>query len=1267
MAVKHHPISSGISRPPMDREITQEIQKSYLEYAMSVIVARALPDARDGLKPVQRRILWGMWESGNVAGSKLRKSANTVGEVMGRYHPHGDSAIYDSLVRMAQDFSLRYPLVQGQGNFGSIDGDSAAAMRYCLTGDSLVLTENGLVPVEDLYKGSKQEASIKTKVLSLGRKINEAVKWFDSGEHPTIKVITGHGFSIEGSHNHPILTWSKKKETGLPHFKWKLLSEVGIGDIVVIDRTSDMLWPKPNTKLTGYFPRSVSPRTQIKSLPSELDEKLASILGALISEGSVATDKIEFCNTDESWIEAFERDWKVVFPNCRLHKFKKKPSSYGKKPYYRLEIHSQHIIAFLRNIGLTPTTAKFKRVPEVVLRSSQNVAAAFLRAYFEGDGSVSTSGRMNELSCCSVSEQLLREIQILLLRFGIASAKRLDSHRQTHKLYIRGLSDYIAFSQIIGFLSRRKNGKLEAIIAKSKKDYSQTDSIPFLKEFVRSLIADDHSSQNFVMRHNFDRYGSLSLQQSHLVTVAVPERKTFLREFIQKTLSLHYLYDPIVEVGRGPNKRVYSIKVDSGCHSFVANGFINHNTEARLARISDNLLDDINKETVDFRPNYDGSRQEPSVLPAKFPNLLANGTVGIAVGMATNIPPHNLGELLDALVYLIDNSDADIQDLMQFIKGPDFPTGGTIYGEKDILNAYATGRGPIVTRGTAEITDGKRGQQIIITELPYQVNKAELIIHIANLTKEKKMEGIRDIRDESDREGMRVVIELKQDSFPKKVLNALYKHTELQKTFHCNMLALVDGIQPQVLGLKALLEQFVKHREEVVRRRCVFDLGKARDRAHILEGLTIALDHIDEVIALIKKSATREDAFRGLMARFKLSDRQANAILEMRLQSLAGLERKKVENELEEKLALIKALETLLASAKKLRMVVQDELKALRISIGDERRTKIVKSPLREIGDEELVPEEDALFMLTLGGNIKRLPPDELKSQKRGGKGLIGMATKEEDVVSHFFMANTHDNILFFTNSGKVFQVKGYEIPEASRQSKGRAITNFLQVTPKDVITAVVPLPKEKEQKRQFLFMATVGGVVKKVSMDAFANVRRTGILAIHLRNDDQLGWVLSTVGDDQIVLTTSAGSAIRFSEHDVRAMGRAASGVVGMRLDDGDKLVGADKISSAHGKGITLMAVMANGYGKRTPINEYKVQHRGGVGILTANITAKTGKLVSAHVLDIDDEEFIAVSKRGVVIRTTIKEVSLLKRATQGVRVMRLDAGDEVASVVLI
>ena len=688
-------------------------------------------------------------------------------------------------------------------------------------------------------------------------------------------------------------------------------------------------------------------------------------------------------------------------------------------------------------------------------------------------------------------------------------------------------------------------------------------------------------------------------------------------------------------------------------------------TEAKLAPVAEQLLADIEKETVDFRDNFDGSAQEPSVLPTRIPNLLINGTMGIAVGMATTILPHNLTEVLGGLMQLIDNPDSDIDDLMQFIKGPDFPTGGTIYNDKDIKNVYATGKGPIVMRAKTEIVESeKKGFQIIITEIPYQVNKAELIVKIAELHKEKKIDGIKDIRDESDSK-VRMVIDLKADAFPRKVLNQLFKYTELQKTFHTNTLALVDGIQPQILDLKLLLQKFLEHRQAVVKRRTQYDLRKAEDRAHILEGLKKALDHIDEIIKLIKKSASKEDAFQNLMKQFKFSERQATAILEMRLQALAGLERKKIEDELKEKMALIAYLKDLLAHPKKMLAVIRKEFEEIKEKYGDERKTNIIKSALKEIGEEELIPEEESLFMMTYGGYIKRMPPDTLKAQKRGGKGLTGMATKEEDAVNHFFVANTHDNLMFFTNSGKVFQIKGYEVPESSRQAKGKAVVNFLQIAPQDRVTAIIPIAKKEESK--YLVMTTANGIIKKVAVDAFAQVRRNGMVAIKLKKDDELKWVKTSSGSDEIMLVTSDGSAIRFKEKDIRPMGRGAGGVIGMRLDSGAKIVGAEVMpSSSDGKKPKLLVVMSKGYGKRTDLGSYKIQNRGGKGILTAKITSKTGDIVSAHITTEEDNEIIAVSRKGQVIRTEVASISILGRATQGVRIMKMESGDAVASVVV-
>ncbi len=806
-----------------ERQITAEMNESYLDYAMSVIVSRALPDARDGMKPVHRRILYAMWSVGLKAGAKFRKSATVVGEVLGKYHPHGDSAVYESMVRMAQDFSMRYPLVTGQGNFGSMDGDGAAAMRY---------------------------------------------------------------------------------------------------------------------------------------------------------------------------------------------------------------------------------------------------------------------------------------------------------------------------------------------------------------------------------------------------------------------------------------------------------------TEAKLSPIAEELLFDIDKDTVAFAPNFDGSHKEPVVLPGKLPNLLLNGTVGIAVGMATNIPPHNLTEIADAIVKVIDEPECAVEDLMSVVQGPDFPTGGIIYNKKDILATYVTGRGPIVMRAKTEIVEEKSGSfKILVTEVPYQVNKAALLEKIAELVRDKKIEGVRDIRDESNKDGVRVVIELKKDAYPKKVLNRLFQLTQLQETFHVNMLSLVDGIQPRVLNLKTLLEEYVKHRQTVVRKRTEHDLAKAKDRAHILEGLSIAILHIDKVIATIKKSKDKDEAKVNLMKSFKLTDPQTVAILEMRLQQLANLERLKVETELEEKKKLIKELEAILSSAKRILKVVRDETVALRDKYGDERRTQVVAHGVKEFSMEDVIPDESTIVIITADGYVKRVPPDTFHTQSRGGKGVIGVATKDDDVVEQLFSTSTHADVLFFTSRGRAFQLKAYDIPAASRTAKGQALVNFLQLAPGEKVTAVLPVSDMPDAK--YLVMVTREGVIKKTEIAEFAAVRRSGLIALKLREQDSLEYVKPSTGKDEIAIVTAKGMSIRFDENDVRPMGRTASGVRGMNLRRADAVVGMDVVSATEVKKglLELMVVMSNGFGKRTNLSEYRIQGRGGTGIKTAEVTAKTGEVVTGFVVSSKDErDIMAISGKGQVIRLPLKEVRVIGRATQGVRIMRFkEEGDTLCSVTVV
>ena len=693
-------------------------------------------------------------------------------------------------------------------------------------------------------------------------------------------------------------------------------------------------------------------------------------------------------------------------------------------------------------------------------------------------------------------------------------------------------------------------------------------------------------------------------------------------------------------------------------------------TEAKLQALAEELIIDIDKNTVDFVPNYDGSHKEPRVLPAKLPNLLLNGTTGIAVGMATSIPPHNLGELIDAVHLLIENPDAGLDDLTDIVKGPDFPTGGVIYNIEDIKTAYATGKGGIVVRGEAEIIEQKAGYfQIIASSIPFQVNKANLLEKIANLVKDKKMDGIRDLRDESDRDGVRIVVDLKKDAYPKKVLNNLYKHTQLQEKFHVNMLALIDGIQPRVLNLKSILEEYIKHRQSVVVRRTQFELDKAKDRAHILEGLKKALDKIDAIIKTIKASKDKEIAKTNLMKKFKLSERQAVAILEMKLQSLANLERLKIEDELKEKLKLIKELEAILKSKKKVLEIISTELSEIRDKFADERRTKVVKSAVDKMTTEDLIPNEAAVILMTHDGYIKRIAPETFRTQSRGGKGVMGLTTKEQDEVHLFFTTNTHADLMFFTSRGRVFRLKAYEVPSQSRTSKGQNIVNFLQLSPEEKVSGI--LQSEDFDDFKFLVMATKKGNIKRVAVEQFANVRRSGLIAINLKGDDTLNWVKPSTGGDDIVLATIKGQAIRFKEKNVRAMGRSAGGVRAIRLKKEDLVIGVDIVPDGKvGKEEQLLVVTDNGFGKRTSLSAYKVQGRGGSGIKTAQVTAKTGDLASAKIIStkLEGEDMIIISKKGQVIRLPLKSVNVLGRATQGVRLMRFkDQDDKVSSVTFI
>jgi len=1052
-AKKQEVINTGYIK---DREIVEEMQNSYIDYAMSVIIARAIPDVRDGLKPVQRRILYAMHEDGLRHNAKFRKSANVIGSVLGRYHPHGDASVYDAMVRMAQDFSFRYPLVDGQGNFG------------CFTKDTKVrLCDGKSLSFEQLIKERKK-----------GKK-----HWTFAFNHQT--------------------------------------KEVEIAEI--------------------KKPRLTRKNEEIIEVTLDNGEKIKSTLDHL----------------------------------------------------------------FMLRDG------KYRKAKD--LKPNDSLMPLYVDLY---------DGEDKNLKGYETVYQPFKKKQELVHHLA-------DKWNLQNKIY------------------EKSSGRI-----RHHKDFNKLNNNP--DNILRANACIPKSERAVQYFGNFDRLVEEARKYNHKVI---------------KTKILKKRED------------VYDLTIDSWHNFALAAGIFVHNsidsdppaayryTEARMARIGEEMLKDIDKETVNLVDNYDGSQKEPTVLPAPLPNLLLNGTLGIAVGMATSIPPHNLAEIVDATVHLIKNPKASTEELFQFVQGPDFPTGGQAYNKKEIISVYCQGKGPITVRGKVDIIDSEKSKQrqIVITEIPYQVNKAAMVEQFAKLFSEKKIEGIKDIRDESDREGLRVVIDLKNEAQPKKIVNRLYKFTNLQKTFHLNMLALVDGIQPKTLSLSEVLIHYINHRKEVVYKRTEFNLKKAEERAHILRGLVKALTNIDKCIKIIKASKNKDDARVNLTKEFKLTQIQANAILEMRLHQLAKLERKKIEDELAEKEKEIKELTAILKSPKKIEGIIEKELVSVKETFKDERRTKVYSQKLEEIAEEDLIPLEEAVITITKGGYIKRINPVNYKIQKRGGKGILGMKTMQDDLVEHFAEAKTHDSLLFFTNSGKVFRIPAYEIPEGSRVARGRGIYNFLEISSQEKILSVLSLSKEDaENGIKYLTMATEKGIVKRTSLEEFRNIRRSGLIAINLKKNDSLNRVCKTTGDDHISLVTYKGQSIRFKEKDVREMGRTASGIRGIRLKKDDRVVGMDVLRK-NNENSYLLVLTENGYGKKTLIKEYRPQQRGGSGVKTLKVTSKVGNLAVARILEGNEEELIVVSQKGNIIKSETAKIPKLSRATQGVKVMRLAEGDKIASAICI
>ncbi|MFF3867825.1 intein-containing DNA gyrase subunit A [Micromonospora sp. NPDC001898] len=1214
-----------------------EMQRSYLDYAMSVIVGRALPDVRDGLKPVHRKILYAMFDSGYRPDRGYVKCSRVVGDVMGQFHPHGDSAIYDALVRMAQPWSLRYPLVDGNGNFGSPGNDPAAAMRYCLTGDVRIRAANGSVRIGDLVPDATpgSETDVELKVRDRNGDLVRASKFFHSGEHPTLRLRTREGYELAGTHNHPVLCLVDV--AGVPTLLWKLLAEISPGDRVVLQRTV------PDE--IGY--------------PMLEHVEAAVLAGAFVSEGWVSEERAGFNNVDREFFIRVLAAYDLAVGGPRY--VSQRTIASGSLLH---EIDVQNLSALRASIlgELVGARSAEKFVPEFVWQGPAAIKRAFLQALFEGDGSSSMLPRNTiQVSYSTRSERLAREVQQLLLEFGVVSRQcRYDDGEI--KVVVTHRRDARIFAAHVGFLGR-KQAKLESELAAvpATSTALSSDHVPLVGDFIREHGASRWTERDWLRRHNVDRIERWERDREE---IAARITNTEVLDVVEPLVDGRFYYAEVTSVTDAGVRPVYSIRVDTDDHSFVSDGFVSHNTECKLDPLAMEMLRDIDEDTVDLQDNYDGRAKEPTILPSRIPNLLINGSEGIAVGMATKIPPHNLREIGAAVQWCLENPEVDeattLDALIEIVKGPDFPTHGLIVGTQAIQDAYRTGRGSIRMRAVVEVEEDKRGRPcLVVSELPYQVNPDNLAERIAELIKEGKLAGIADIRDESSgRTGMRIVLVLKRDAVAKVVLNNLYKHTQLQETFGANMLALVDGV-PRTLNLAQFLRYYVEHQIEVIRRRTAFRLRKAEERAHILRGLSKALDALDEVIALIRRSPTVEDARQGLIRLLEIDEIQATAILDMQLRRLAALERQRILDDLAKLEIEIADLKDILAKPERQRRIVSEELGEIIAKWGDERRTKILPFD-GEVSMEDLIAREDVVVTITRTGYAKRTKVDLYRSQRRGGKGVSGATLRQDDIVSHFFVCSTHDWILFLTNKGRVYRAKAYELPEASRVAKGQHVANLLAFLPDEQIAQIIEIPNY--QVAPYLVLATKNGLVKKTRLEEFDSNRSGGIIAINLRDEDELVGAALVAPSDDLLLVSKNAQAIRFNATDeaLRPMGRATSGVIGMRFSDDDVLLAMEVVR----EGLDVLVATNGGYAKRTPIEEYPVQGRGGKGVLTAKITERRGGLVGAVVIDPDDELF-AITSNGGVIRTPVKPVRRTRdRNTMGVKLMDLPDGVTIVAI---
>ena len=1311
--------------------IVDQMTGAYLDYSMSVIVSRALPDVRDGLKPVHRRVLYAMEQMGLQSNKSFRKSAGIVGEVLKEYHPHGDVAVYDTLVRMAQPWNMRYPLIMGQGNFGCFTGDTKISL---LDGTEKSFAELAELPSDERFHVYSVDTQGNIVIgegynARITRRQAELVEvTLDNGA--IIRCTPDHRFMLrDGSYKQA--QYLTSDDSLMPGYfdkapvkqgmnEYLRVQQPATGQYVFVHHLADAF-----NERNGYTSVFHGPYVRHHKNFNRFDNRPTNIVRMEFLEHlHLHAEQIgALWNNPE--FRAAQRDGvqRYYARNPQVRSIRRaRMIAQNRHPAFR-QINGQRLAPLLR--------AHYATNPE---RRAQ-ISERMRQLWQDPDYRMRMSNALSGLSKRPLSPEQQREVSRIVSEKSRAmwsdDTKRaeivaaivaaMSSHAVRARISKRARAAwrnpaYRAkfgkqhFSHMAQALWSKPETRLQhqAKIARqwNSSDFREAQCAGVHASNLRRLAANPAMMSELagksaaslrenwqqpdykrsVMRQKIAGYVS-RLQHESSDDILTPEvydagRNANWIPASHKALAYFDSWDDLLQAGAMYNHRitsvrqleeredVYDITVDEHHNFLLAGGVFVHNsvdddpaaamryTEAKMATIANELLADIDRDTVDFKPNYDGHSQEPVVLPGRLPNLLLNGAAGIAVGMATNIPPHNLRELCDGIIYLIEHTDATTEDLSHIIRGPDFPTGGIIQGREGIRNAYTTGRGRIIVRAKVHTEENDRGRiAIVVTELPYQVNKADLVRKISELARDKKIDGITGVADESDRQGIRVVIELRRDARHLSVLNQLFKFTAMQTTFGANVLALVDN-QPRTLTLKQILQHYISYRELVITRRAKFDLAKAEARQHILEGLTTALDNLDAVIETIRRSQNRETASSNLRTRFKLSEEQAKAILDMQLGRLAALERRRILDELAEVKRTISRLQKILGSIEEIRALIKEDLNDLKEKYGDPRRTEIVDTEATDFTEEDLIPNDEVVVMLTQNGYVKRMATGQYRAQRRGGRGSRGMTTHEDDAVGHLLAVRAHDSLLFFTNRGRVFQLKAYGLPDVGRTAKGEHIRNLIGIDQNETVTAVVSVPKFVA--RDYMVMATRRGEVKKTSLDEFAVVRSLGLIAMDLEPGDELIGARLVGAEDQVLLATEHGQAIRFEVQELRSASRTSGGVRGIRLDESDNVVSLCAIVPDS----ELLVVTTNGYGKRTPVAEYPTHGRGGGGIITARLTDKTGVLAAARILTEEDRDLMIVSAEGTVIRTDWHTVAQSGRPTQGVRLMNMTEGDKVVAI---